>query len=73
MAHDISARIKYKGESAQAAAQAVLDGLPKRDGGVGGIIVLDRTGNAALVFNTNGMYRGTITPSGAIATAIYEK
>jgi beta-aspartyl-peptidase (threonine type) len=73
VAHDIAARMKYKGESAAAAAQAALDGLPKRDGGVGGIIVLDRTGTPALVFNTNGMYRGTLTQSGKMSTAIYEK
>jgi beta-aspartyl-peptidase (threonine type) len=73
VAHDISARVKYKGESVSVAAQTVLDGLPKRDGGVGGLIVLDRQGNHAFVFNTNGMYRGTITQSGKTATAIHEK
>lgn len=73
VAHDISARIKYKGESVAVAAQTVLDGLPKRDGGVGGIIVLGRDGTPALVFNTTGMYRGTIDRAGKMTTAIFEK
>ncbi|MEI7685175.1 MAG: isoaspartyl peptidase/L-asparaginase [Planctomycetota bacterium] len=73
VAHDISARIKYKGESANVAAQTVLDGLPKRDAGVGGIIVLDRHGVPAIVFNTNAMQRGTITQGGTVTTGIYEK
>jgi beta-aspartyl-peptidase (threonine type) len=73
VAHDISARVKYKGESVAVAAQTVLDGLPKRAGGVGGIIVLDRQGNHAFAFNTGAMYRGTITQSGKTTTAILEK
>lgn len=72
VAHDIAARVKYKGESIAAAAQAALDGLPKREGGVGGIIVLDRQGNHAMIFNTSGMYRGTITHAGKATTAIHE-
>jgi beta-aspartyl-peptidase (threonine type) len=71
VAHDISARVKYKGESVAAAAQIVLDGLPKRPGGVGGLIVLDRQGNHAFVYNTNGMYRGSITREGKTMTAIF--
>jgi L-asparaginase / beta-aspartyl-peptidase len=73
VAHDISARVKYKGESVSSAAQTVLDGLPKRPGGVGGLIVLDRQGNYAFIYNTNGMYRGTITQTGKTTTAIHEK
>ena len=55
------------------AAQTVLDGLPKRPGGVGGLIVLDRQGNHAFIYNTNGMYRGAITQAGKTTTAIHEK
>lgn len=73
VAHDIAARVKYKGESVAAAARAALDGLPSRDGGVGGVIVLDAQGRHAMIFNTNGMYRGTVTRGGDITTAIYDK
>ena len=73
VAHDIAARVKYKGETIAVAAQAALDGLPKRPDGVGGIIALDPAGNHAFAFNTNGMYRGSITQAGITKIAIYEK
>ena len=40
---------------------------------VGGVIALDAQGNAAMEFDTEGMYRGTITEDGAITIAIYRK
>ena len=33
---------------------------------------LDRQGNVALAYSTNGMYRGTITQSGKVWIAIYD-
>jgi beta-aspartyl-peptidase (threonine type) len=71
VAVDIAARMKYRGDSLQKAAKDVLNGMPKTPGGVGGIIALDRQGNVAMPFNTNGMFRGTITQSGKITIAIY--
>ena len=44
----------------------------KKMGGEGGAIVLDKAGNAALPFNTEGMYRGYITSDGKIYTGIYK-
>ncbi len=73
VASDIAARIKYRGDSLVKATQDALDGLPKIAGGAGGIIALDRHGNVATPYSTNGMYRGTITKSGKISIAIYEK
>lgn len=73
VAHDIRARMKYKKiPVAQAAAEA-LNGMPKEDGGVGGLIALDRQGNYTMPFNTNGMYRGAISADGRTQVAIYEK
>jgi beta-aspartyl-peptidase (threonine type) len=69
---DIAARMKYRGDSVKKATADVLAGLPTIPGGAGGIVALDRQGNAALSFSTNGMYRGTITQSGKIWIAIYE-
>ena len=40
-------------------------------GGTGGVIALDREGNVSMPFNTEGMYRGTITRSGVVVTGIY--
>jgi beta-aspartyl-peptidase (threonine type) len=71
VAHDVAARIKYKGESVREAAEVVLRGLPHEDGGVGGMIVLDAHGNLAMPFNTEGMYRGWITDDGKVHIAIF--
>jgi beta-aspartyl-peptidase (threonine type) len=71
VASDIAARMKYRGDSLKKAATEVLAGLPKIPGGAGGLIALDRQGNVALPYSTNGMYRGTITQSGKIWVAIY--
>lgn len=73
VAHDVVARMKYKKLALRDAVDEVFKGLPKEDGGVGGIIALDRDGNVAMTYNTNGMYRGTITADGKIQVAIYDK
>ncbi len=70
VAHDIHARMAYKGETVEEAARAVLQNLGTA-GGAGGVIVLDVHGNAALLFNTPGMYRGTITGAGDVRVAIF--
>jgi beta-aspartyl-peptidase (threonine type) len=73
VASDIAARMKYRGDSLKKAATEVLAGLPKIPGGAGGLIAIDRQGNVALPYSTNGMYRGTITQSGKIWVAIFEE
>jgi beta-aspartyl-peptidase (threonine type) len=73
VASDIAARMKYRGDSLKKAATEVLAGLPKISGGAGGLIAIDRQGNVALPYSTNGMYRGTITQSGKVWVAIYEE
>jgi beta-aspartyl-peptidase (threonine type) len=70
VASDIAARIKYRGDTLKKATQDVLAGLPSIKGGTGGIISLDVKGNFAAVYSTRGMFRGTITQSGKIWTAI---
>jgi len=63
VAHDIAARMEYKGISLQEAAdEVVMDKLVEK-GGSGGIISVDNVGNVALVFNSEGMYRGYATPN----------
>lgn len=56
-AHDIAALVKYKGIALQAAADEVL-GKVRAIGGRGGVIALDRSGEAVFSFTTKGMYRG---------------
>lgn len=70
-AHDICARVEYKGEPvAQAADEVVLGVVPKL-GGDGGVIALDADGNFAMPFNTEGMYRGWVDRDGTIHVAIF--
>ncbi|WP_279029654.1 isoaspartyl peptidase/L-asparaginase family protein [Gibbsiella quercinecans] len=57
-AHDVSALIDYAGLSLQQATErVVMEKLPAL-GGIGGLIAIDRFGNLALPFNSEGMYRG---------------
>jgi len=70
VASDIAARMEYAGDSVNLAASKALNGLPKNPGGAGGIIAIDSKGNVATIFNTAGMFRGTITQSGKIWIAI---
>jgi beta-aspartyl-peptidase (threonine type) len=70
VAHDISALMEYRGMKLQDAAQIVLDKVAKL-GGTGGLIAVDREGNIALPFNTSGMYRGHVDPSGRFVIEIY--
>jgi len=71
VAHDIASRMKYAGMPLADAAKAVVHGALKDSGGDGGVIAIDRNGNAALPFNTAGMYRGYVTRDGRFYTAIY--
>jgi beta-aspartyl-peptidase (threonine type) len=73
VAHDVAARMKYKGQSVEEAARDALGQMPKEEGGVGGLIALDAKGNFATPYNTAGMYRGWITADGEVHVAIYEK
>jgi beta-aspartyl-peptidase (threonine type) len=70
-AHDICARVEYKGEPiAQAAKEVVMEVVPKL-GGDGGVIALDAQGNFSTPFNTEGMFRGWIDRDGKIHIAIF--
>jgi beta-aspartyl-peptidase (threonine type) len=69
--HDISALMEYRGMSLKEAAQAVLDKVA-RLGGTGGLIAIDHQGNVALPFNTSGMYRGYVDPTGKFVVEIYK-
>ncbi|MFN7551786.1 MAG: isoaspartyl peptidase/L-asparaginase family protein [Pseudomonadota bacterium] len=70
VAHDLCARVAYRGDAVAKAADEVLAGVAKL-GGDGGVIVLDADGNAALSYNSAGMYRGTIDADGTVSVAIY--
>lgn len=70
VAHDISALMEYKGLTLQQAADEVIHRkLQKGDGGVVGVA---KDGSIALVFNSEGMYRGAADSNGRFDAAIWE-
>ncbi|MFP5288173.1 MAG: isoaspartyl peptidase/L-asparaginase family protein [Thermoanaerobaculia bacterium] len=69
VAHDISALMEYNGLTLQQAAEEVIHRkLQKDDGGVIGVA---RDGSIALVFNSEGMYRGAADSNGRFEVAIW--
>lgn len=57
-AYDIAALMAYGGLSLQQASErVVMEKIPQL-GGSGGVVAVDRHGNIALPFNSEGMYRG---------------
>jgi beta-aspartyl-peptidase (threonine type) len=72
VAHDICARVAYKGISlAQAANEVVMKKLVDM-GADGGIIGLDADANVVFMFNSEGMYRAAIDKSGKEIIAIFK-
>lgn len=71
VAHDICARVAYRGDSLDEAAEAVVNQVVPAAGGDGGAIALDRDGNIAMPFNSGSMFRGWIRPDGSRGTAIH--
>lgn len=72
VAHDICARVAYRGDTLAAAADEVINHIVPAQGGDGGAIALDREGNIAMPFNSGSMFRGWIKPDGSRGTAIHE-
>lgn len=71
-AYDVAARMKYKGLNLFDAARESIEDLG-RIGGEGGLIAVDRLGNVTMPFNSEGMYRGYVLPSGEPVTCIYRE
>lgn len=70
VAHEICARIRFKGEAPQVAADTVMAEV-KALGGDGGVIVNTPAGTTAWSYNTPGMYRGRVSAGSAPVVAIY--
>lgn len=73
VAHDIAARVAYRGDTLAAAADAVILQRVPELGGDGGAIAVDRDGNIAMPFSTAGMYRAWIGIDGSRGTAIFDE
>ena len=70
-AYDVSCLMEYKGLSLEAAAREVIEKRLLDIGGDGGLIAVDSHGNIAMPFNTEGMYRASITSFGDQTVQIY--
>lgn len=76
LGHEIHARMLYQGATLEGATDAMIHGEMLALGKLGtsggaGLCAVDRDGNVALPFNTEGMYRGWITAEGSYV-AIHE-
>jgi beta-aspartyl-peptidase (threonine type) len=69
-AHDIAARIRYRGEAVADAAQAAIADLTEDQCGAG-LIAVDAEGRIAMPHNTEGMYRGSVTADGTASVGVY--
>jgi L-asparaginase / beta-aspartyl-peptidase len=72
VAHDIASLMGYAHLDINSAADSVVMKKLPRLGGDGGIIALDKKGNFAMTFCTEGMYRGYINKKGEGKTFIYK-
>ncbi len=73
VAHSVSARMQYGGQTLAQAAQAVIDEELTPIQGFGGLIAVDAQGNMALVFNTAGMYRAYQHSDGRQGVQIWKR
>lgn len=70
-AYQVASRIRFGKEDIFSASSEVINEIGEM-GGDGGMIALDKAGNVAMPFNTEGMYRGTVTSDGKIKVEIYK-
>ena len=71
-AYDVSCLMEYKGLSLDEAMHIVVHEKLLAIGGEGGMIGVDGKGNAAMIFNSQGMYRAYKSSNGAEQVAIYK-
>jgi len=71
-AYDVSCLMEYKGFSLQQAMEEVTLKKLVAINGEGGMIGVDVKGNAAMIFNSDGMYRGVKISDGINSVSIYK-
>lgn len=72
VAKDIASIMEYQAAPIQAAADKVIQQKLETLGGKGGIIAIDKFGNMAISFNSEGMYRAFINGEGKPVVEIYK-
>ena len=70
-AHSIASRVRFGEMPLEKAAQATIDEIEAL-GGVGGVITLDREGNIATPFSTEGMFRAYVTIEGETVVRLFD-
>ena len=70
VAVQIAHRVRFGGESLEAAAQAAIQGVAEL-GGHGGLIAVDRDGNVAMPFASSGLKRAALLPDGTIVAEAF--
>lgn len=70
--YDVSCLMEYQGYSLQEAMEMVVHDKLMKLQGEGGMIGVDAKGNAAMVFNSAGMYRGVKNSTGRNEVLIYK-
>ncbi len=70
--HDIFALMAYGKQSLQQAANEVVMNKLVKIGGEGGVVSVDKDGNIATPFNSEGMYHGWVDKAGKVQVKIYQ-
>lgn len=70
-AYDVSCLMEYKNLSLTDAMQIVVNEKLMKINGEGGMVGVDNAGNFAMIFNSEGMYRGVKSSDGTNEAAIY--
>jgi beta-aspartyl-peptidase (threonine type) len=71
-AYDVSCLVEYKGLSLEEAMKIVVFDKLTKINGEGGMIGVDAKGNAAMLFNSEGMYRAMKSSDGQSEISIYK-
>ncbi|MEW6411127.1 MAG: isoaspartyl peptidase/L-asparaginase [Candidatus Zixiibacteriota bacterium] len=72
VSYTVSVLMELKGMSLEEAANMVIHKNLTELGGTGGIIAIDKDGNIAMPFNTEGMYRGYLLEGGEAVLKIFK-
>ncbi|MCH8011215.1 MAG: isoaspartyl peptidase/L-asparaginase [Candidatus Marinimicrobia bacterium] len=73
VSYDISVLMEYRNMSLNEATEEVVMKKLVKLGGSGGVIAIDKDGNVAMPFNTEGMYRGYVDSNGKVIVKIYRE
>jgi beta-aspartyl-peptidase (threonine type) len=71
VAHDVACLMEYRGLSLAEACRVVVHDKLAPVGGEGGLVAVDAAGNIALPFNSEGMYRASLSSDSPLFVGIY--